>query len=59
MRSASRSKSLYSRVLLLIAVGRVRRRRLRLLGVRMMMHHVVVVVVVVMHVHLVGVAVGG
>lgn len=48
-----------SRVFFLVAVGRVRRGRLGLLfGVGMVVH-VVVIIVVIMHVHLVGVAVGG
>lgn len=43
----------------MVAVGRMRRGRLGLLfGVGMMVH-VVVIIVVIMHVHLVGVAVGG
>lgn len=47
-------------VFLLIAVGRMRWRRLSLLfGVGMVMHYVVVIIVVVMHVHLVGIAVRG
>lgn len=49
-----------SRVFLLIAVGRMRWRRLSLLfGVGMVMHYVVVIIVVVMHMHLVGIAVRG